>query len=112
MAAPGCHEADVLNCPFMLLPVLARTGSLLTWHGTGVVRYRGRQRDCMSPLVQDSLRRHMRPLHLMEGTVSPEMLQKFPELECKIGKSLHPFDEAVDGSLVTPFMLTGTHRSA
>ena len=61
-------------------------------------------------LVQVFMRRHMRPIHLWEGEISPQLLAKHPALQdvLGLGEHLYPFKESTDQTRVAPFMLTGT----
>ena len=55
------------------------------------------------------MRRHMRPIHMWEGEISEQLVQKHPALERVLGTHLYPYKEHNDHrEQVAPFMLTGT----
>jgi hypothetical protein len=56
------------------------------------------------------MRSYMRPQHLYETDTSPQLLQKYPELERVIGKPLYPYanSQNPDPARIAPFLRTGT----
>ncbi len=60
-------------------------------------------------LVQNYMRNYMRVQHNYEDT-SPQLLEKYPELDRIIGKSLYPYDDPQnpDPSRIAPMMRAGT----
>ena len=92
--APLAHEANVETSPFKTFPLLGKAGSVaiwngVTWHGA-VARTKPGLRVT---LVQTYARSYMRTSVNYNGRLSPQMLQKYPELERLIGKPLYPFDD-------------------
>jgi len=61
-------------------------------------------------LVQTFMRTYMRPIHMYDRDTSPQLLQKYPELERVIGKPLYPYEDPQrpERSRIAPFKLTGT----
>ena len=105
------HEADLANTPFKWFPLIAKAGSLAIWNGAtwhaSVPRTKAGLRVT---LVQNYFRPYMRTMRNYAGNVSPQLLQKYPELERAIGKPLYPYDnpQAPDYSRVAPLKLAGT----
>jgi hypothetical protein len=103
------HETDVANTPFKVFPLIGKAGSLAIWHGATWHGSAPRSRPGLRvTLVQTFMRMHMRPIHIWEDEVSPQLIQKYPTLERVLGKSLYPYDETNDPTRIAPFMLTGT----
>ncbi len=105
------HETNLETTPFKTFPLIARAGSLAiwngaTWHGS-VPRTNSGLRVT---LVQNYMRPYMRTQINYEGRVSPQLLQKYPELERAIGRPLYPYADthAPDYSRVGPMMRSGT----
>lgn len=105
------HESNLAATAFKTFPLIAKAGSLAiwngaTWHGS-VPRTKSGLRVT---LVQNYFRPYMRTMRNYDGNVSPQLLQKYPELERAIGKPLYPYDnpQAPDGSRVAPLMRAGT----
>jgi len=105
------HESNLANTPFKTFPLIAKAGSMAiwngaTWHGS-VPRTKPGLRVT---LVQNYFRPYMRTMRNYSGAVSPQLLQKFPELERAIGKPLYPYDnpQGPDGARVAPLMRAGT----
>ena len=105
------HEANLAATHFKTFPLIAKSGSLAiwngaTWHGS-VPRTKSGLRVT---LVQNYFRPYMRTMRNYSGNVSPQLLQKYPELERAIGKPLYPYDnpQAPDGTRVAPLMRAGT----
>lgn len=107
------HESDLANTPFKVVPLQGKAGSLAIWHGAtwhgSVERTKPGLRVT---LVQVFMRMHMRPIHLWEGEVSPQLLEKYPSLKRVLGTHLYPYKETNDPDKVAPFMHTGTDRFA
>ena len=54
----------------------------------------------------------MRPMKLYDRTTSPQLLQKYPELDRIVGKPLYPYEnpQAPDRDRVAAFKETGTDQ--
>lgn len=104
------HEKSVEDTPFETVPLIAEAGSLAIWHGMTWHGSLPRTNPGLRvTLVQVFMRMHMRPIHLWEDEVSPELLEKYPELKRVLGEHLYPYKEHNDKpERVAPFMLTGT----
>jgi hypothetical protein len=103
------HEADLASTPLKTFPLVGKAGSLAIWHGSTWHGSVPRQKDGLRvTLVQTFMRMHMRPIHIWEGEVSPQLIQKYPALEQVLGKHLYPYRESNDRSRIAPFMRTGT----
>ncbi|HEX3919157.1 MAG TPA: phytanoyl-CoA dioxygenase family protein [Caulobacteraceae bacterium] len=105
------HEANLEASPFKTAALVAEAGSLAlwngaTWHGS-VPRTNAGLRVT---LVQNYMRSYMRPQHVYDVDTSPQLLQKYPELERVIGKPLYPYQnpQAPEPSRIGPFMRSGT----
>lgn len=105
------HEANLADTPFKTIPLVAEAGSLAiwngaTWHGSVPRTNRGLR----VTLVQNYMRSYMRPQHVYDADTSPQLLQKYPELERVIGKPLYPYanPQAPEPARIAPFMRTGT----
>ncbi len=104
------HEADLSNTPFKFVPLIAKAGSLAIWNGATWHASAPRSNPGLRvTLVQNYMRSYMRVQHDYEDT-SPQLLQKYPELEKVIGKSLYPYENPrnPDPSRIGPFLRTGT----
>ena len=87
------HEADLSNTPFKFMPLIAKAGSLAIWNGATWHASAGRTNPGLRvTLVQNYMRSYMRVQHNYEST-SPQLLQKYPELERVIGKALYPYED-------------------
>ena len=103
------HEQDLETTPFKWVPLIGKAGSLAIWHGaTWHASVARTSPGLRVTLVQVFMRRHMRPIHLWEGEVSEQLMQKFPALEQVLGTHVYPYKEESDRSRVPEFMLTGT----
>ena len=105
------HENKLETSPFKTFPLIAKAGSLAiwngaTWHGS-VPRTKSGLRVT---LVQNYFRTYMRAMRNYDGNVSPQLLQKYPELERAIGKPLYPYanPQSPEGARVAPLMRAGT----
>jgi hypothetical protein len=105
------HEARLDDTPFKTFPLIAKAGSLAiwngaTWHGS-VPRTKSGLRVT---LVQNYFRPYMRTMRNYDGAVSPQLLQKYPELERAIGKPLYPYadPQAPDYTRVPLIRIAGT----
>ena len=105
------HETNLATTSFKTFPLIAKAGSMAiwngaTWHGS-VPRTKSGLRVT---LVQNYFRPYMRTMRNYDGNVSPQLLQKYPELERAIGKPLYPYEnpQGPDGARVAPLMRAGT----
>ena len=105
------HENNLETTPFKTFPLIGKAGSLAiwngaTWHGS-VPRKKGGLRVT---LVQNYFRPYMRTMANYCGRVSPQLLQKYPELERAIGRPLYPYDDpqGPEYDRVAPLMRAGT----
>ena len=104
------HEANLKDTPYKFVPLIAEAGSLAIWNGATWHASAGRTNPGLRvTLVQNYMRAYMRVQHNYE-TTSPQLLQKYPELERVIGKALYPYENphAPDYSRVGPMMRAGT----
>jgi hypothetical protein len=104
------HEANLKNTPFTFVPLIAKAGSLAIWNGATWHASEARSNPGLRiTLVQNYMRSYMRVQHDYEQT-SPQLLEKYPDLERIIGKALYPYDDPQnpEPSRIAPFMLTGT----
>jgi hypothetical protein len=104
------HEASLDSSPFKTFPLIAEAGSMAiwngaTWHGS-VPRTKPGLRIT---LVQNYMRSYMRPQHVYDGELSPQLLQKYPELGRIVGAPLYPYKnpQGPDRQRIAPFMHTG-----
>ncbi|MEZ5560616.1 MAG: phytanoyl-CoA dioxygenase family protein [Pseudomonadales bacterium] len=105
------HESDLSTTSFKAIPLIAKAGSLAIWNGATWHAALPRTKPGLRiTLVQNFMRTYMRPQHLYETDVSPQLLQKHPELERIIGKALYPYADSQnpDRERIAPFMRTGT----
>ncbi|TAJ72763.1 MAG: hypothetical protein EPO51_07490 [Phenylobacterium sp.] len=105
------HEADLAMTAIPTIPLIAKAGSLAIWNGATWHASLPRNKDGLRiTLVQNYMRSYMRPQVLYDRTVSPQLRQKFPELDRVVGRPLYPYIDSqnVDGSRVAPFIATGT----
>ena len=88
-----------------------RAGSLAIWNGATWHASEARTTPGLRvTLVQNYMRSYMRPQRNYEVGTSPQLLQKYPELERIIGKSLYPYEDSPnpDYERVPTFMRNGT----
>ncbi len=105
------HESDMSKTPFKYVPLIAKAGSLAIWNGaTWHASEKRTNPGLRVTLVQSYMRSYMRPQHLYETDTSPQLLQKYPELERVIGKPLYPYanSQNPDPARIAPFLRTGT----
>lgn len=105
------HEQNLETTPFKWVPLIGKAGSLAIWHGSTWHASVARTKPGLRvTLVQVFMRRHMRPIHLWDGEISPQLLAKHPALQdvLGLGEHLYPYKESNDDTRVAPFMLTGT----
>ena len=105
------HESELDNTPFRFVPLIAKAGSLAIWNGATWHASEARTKPGLRvTLVQNYMRAYMRPQRNYEVGTSPQLLQKYPELERVIGKSLYPYADSrnPDWERVPTFMRTGT----
>lgn len=105
------HESRLEKSRFRTFPLIAKAGSMAiwngaTWHGA-VPRTNPGLRVT---LVQNYFRPYMRTMRNYDGNVSPQLLQKYPELERAIGKPLYPYadPQGPEGARIAPLMTAGT----
>ncbi len=105
------HEANLAATGLKTVPLIGKAGSLAiwngaTWHGS-VPRTKPGLRVT---LVQNYFRPYMRTMINYRGKISPQLLQKFPELDRVIGKPLYPYDDpqGPEPSRIAPLMRAGT----
>ncbi|MEM7080331.1 MAG: phytanoyl-CoA dioxygenase family protein [Pseudomonadota bacterium] len=104
------HETNLERTPFKTFPLIAEAGSLAIWNGA--VWHGSVERTnpgLRVTLVQNFMRSYMRPQHEYDRDTSPQLLQKYPELERLVGKPLYPYldSQNPDRNRVAPFMLAG-----
>ena len=105
------HEADTTNTPFSCVPLIAKAGSLALWNGATWHASKPRSKPGLRiTLVQNYMRSYMRPQHNYEIGTSPQLLEKYPDLESIIGKALYPYEDSrnPEPARIKPFMDTGT----
>lgn len=105
------HESNLENTPFKFVPLIAKAGSLAIWNGATWHASEPRNNAGLRvTLVQNYMRSYMRPQHNYEQGTSPQLLEKYPELQRIIGKALYPYDDSrnPEPSRIAPFMHTGT----
>jgi len=105
------HEAKRANSPFKVVPLIAKAGSLAIWNGATWHASEPRTNPGLRvTLVQNYMRSYMRVQHNYEQGTSPQLLEKYPELERLIGKALYPYDDSQnpDPNRIAPFMRAGT----
>ena len=105
------HESRLEKTRFRTFPLIAKAGSLAiwngaTWHGA-VPRTNPGLRVTR---VQYYFRPYMRTMRNYDGNVSPQLLQKYPELERAIGRPLYPYADPTgpEGARIAPLMTAGT----
>lgn len=105
------HEQDVVNTTFKTFPLIAKAGSLALWHGAtwhgSVPRTKPGLRVT---LVQTFMRSYMRPQHMHDRDTSPQLRQKYPELDRVLGQPLYPYldPQNPDKDRVPIMIRTGT----
>ena len=103
------HEAKLENTPFRFVPLIAKAGSLAIWNGATWHASEARSNPGLRvTLVQNYMRTYMRVQHNYEDT-SPQLLEKYPELERVIGKALYPYEDShnPERSRIAPMVHTG-----
>ena len=104
------HESDLSNTPYKFVPLIAKAGSLAIWNGATWHASAARANPGLRvTLVQNYMRSYMRVQHNYE-TTSPQLLEKYPELERVVGRALYPYEDAraPDRGRIAPFLRTGT----
>jgi ectoine hydroxylase-related dioxygenase (phytanoyl-CoA dioxygenase family) len=105
------HEANLAETPMKTLPLIAKAGSLAIWNGATWHGSVPRTKDGLRvTLVQNFMRSYMRPQHLHDRETSPQLRQKYPELDRVLGKPLYPYidPQNPDGQRVPIMIRTGT----
>ncbi len=105
------HETNLKDTSFKYVPLIAKAGSLAIWNGATWHASEPRSNPGLRvTLVQNYMRSYMRPQHNYEVGTSPQLLQKYPELERVIGKALYPYEDSQnpEPARIAPFMRTGT----
>lgn len=104
------HEARLDESPLPTVPLQGKAGSFAIWHGATWHGSLPRTTEGLRvTLVQVFMRLHMRPIHMWEGEVSDDLIERFPELERVLGVHLYPYGEHnAHPERVGPFMHTGT----
>jgi hypothetical protein len=106
------HEASLATTPFKTFPLIAKAGSLAIWNGATWHGATSRKKPGLRiTLAQTYYRTYMRTMTNYSGRLSPQMLQKYPELERIIGKPLYPYEDPQGGpdrTRVAPLMGAGT----
>ena len=106
------HEAAMGlgdDSPFKVFPLIGEAGSLALWHGSTWHGTTPRTNPGLRvTLVQVYMRMHMRPIHMWDD-VSPQLMEKYPELKRVLGEHAYPFRENIANlETVAPFVHTGT----
>jgi hypothetical protein len=106
------HEASLESTPFPTFPLIGKAGSLAIWNGATWHGATPRRKDGLRiTLAQTYYRPYMRTIVDYSSHLSPQMLQKYPELERIVGKPLYPFEDPQGGpdrDRVGPLMNAGT----
>lgn len=105
------HESNLRDTPFKFVPLIAKAGSLAIWNGATWHASETRSNPGLRvTLVQNYMRSYMRPQHEYDRDTSPQLLEKYPELERVIGKPLYPYTDSQNPEVdrIAPFMKTGT----
>jgi ectoine hydroxylase-related dioxygenase (phytanoyl-CoA dioxygenase family) len=105
------HETDLKNTSFKTFPLIAKAGSLAIWNGATWHASVPRAKPGLRiTLVQNYMRSYMRPQHVYDADISPQLLQKFPELDRLVGRPLYPYQnpKGPDPERIAPFLRTGT----
>ena len=97
------------DSPWKVFPLIGKAGSLALWHGATWHGTTPRTNPGLRiTLVQVFMRMHMRPIHMWDD-VSPQLMEKYPQLQRVLGEHTYPFRENVERpETVAPFMATGT----
>jgi hypothetical protein len=105
------HESNLETSPFKTFPLIGKAGSLAiwngaTWHGSVPRKTAGLR----VTLVQNYFRPYMRTMANYRGRISPQLLQKYPELDRAIGRPLYPYDDpqGPESDRIAPLMRAGT----
>jgi hypothetical protein len=105
------HEADLDNTPFKYFPLIAKAGSMAIWNGaTWHASVPRTKQGLRVTLVQNYMRSYMRPQVMYDRSTSPQLRQKYPELERMIAPALYPYEnpQGPDPMRIAPFIRTGT----
>lgn len=105
------HEADLASSPLQTFPLIAPAGSFAIWNGATWHGSLPRTKDGLRiTLVQNYMRSYMRPQAMYDRTLSPQLRQKFPELDRLVGRPLYPYEDPQNPAWdrVGDFKVTGT----
>lgn len=103
------HETDIDKTPFKVVPLVGKAGSLALWHGATWHASVPRTSDGLRvTLVQVFMRRHMQRITSWETELSPQLREKYPELDRVLGHHLYPFKYGPDRARTQDMMVTGT----
>jgi Phytanoyl-CoA dioxygenase (PhyH) len=105
------HETELESTPFKTFPLIGKAGSLAIWNGSTWHGAAPRKRlGLRITLAQTYYRPYMRTIANYAGRLSPQLLQKYPELERAIGKPAYPFADPLgpDMERIAPLMRAGT----
>jgi hypothetical protein len=105
------HETDLSKTSFKTFPLIAKAGSLAIWNGATWHASVPRTKPGLRiTLVQNYMRGYMRPQHVYDADISPQLLQKYPELDRLVGRPLYPYQDpkGPDPERIAPFLKTGT----
>jgi ectoine hydroxylase-related dioxygenase (phytanoyl-CoA dioxygenase family) len=105
------HETNLETTPFKTFPLIGKAGSLAIWNGFTWHAAAPRRNDGLRvTLVQNYFRPYMRTMINYSGSVSPQLLQKYPELARAIGQPLYPYDDPTgpDMDRIAPVIRAGT----
>ena len=113
---PQPHEIEFWreDSHYEVVPIQAKAGSLVVWHGNTWHGAMGRTSVGLRvTLVLVWMRSYMKPINTWDG-VSPDLIERYPELTRILGLE-HPYPHAESGKgyeLVRPFMAAGLDQFA
>jgi ectoine hydroxylase-related dioxygenase (phytanoyl-CoA dioxygenase family) len=105
------HEGNLETTSFKTFPLIGRAGSLAIWNGATWHGSTPRKKPGLRvTLVQNYFRPYMRTMANYRGRLSPQLLQKYPELDRAIGRPLYPYDDpqGPESDRIAPLMRAGT----
>lgn len=113
---PQPHETEFWreDSHYEVVPIQAKAGSLVVWHGNTWHGAMGRTSAGLRvTLVLVWMRSYMKPINTWDG-VSPDLIERYPELTRILGLE-HPYPHTESGKgyeLVRPFMAAGLDQFA